>query len=284
MAGVLYGADVAQLRAMAAQAGKSAATLQGLQRRLATELAASVHWQGHDAAAFRSDWVRSHSRSLMAAVRLLEAMQRELAANADQQEHASAGDAGPDADTPAAPVVPPALQSMTPRQVLDWWNGLDASQQAGLVRGFPAAAGNTEGLPVAARIEANRLTAESRLAVLEETGEDGTEEAEYLKDTVSGSIKLVAYDPAEGNLVQMIGDYDGDTKTVLTYVPGTFATAGDFYGGTAQKMAAFLQQSDPAGRTAAFVYKNTRVPAGPDVQAVSGQSLRRAGRQETGGF
>lgn len=51
MAGTFYGADVAQLRTLASQAGSSASTLNGHRRRLAADLAASRHWQGNDATA-----------------------------------------------------------------------------------------------------------------------------------------------------------------------------------------------------------------------------------------
>lgn len=265
MAGSFYGADVAQLRTLASQAGSSALTLSGLHRRLASQLASSGHWQGNDARAFRTDWETSHSRSMILAVRLLERMQRELTANADEQESASGAAGGPSsspgvAEPTAELATPAALAAMSPLQIHDWWNGLTASQQAEFSRLHPFAAGNTDGLPVAARIEANRLAAETRLAILEQDGKGSTEESEYLKNTVEGNIKLVAYDPAEGNLIEMLGDYDGNTTTVLTYVPGTFATADQFYGGTAQKMAAFLQQGDPDGSTAAFVYKNSEFP------------------------
>jgi uncharacterized protein YukE len=285
VAGSFYGADVAQLRTIAAQAGSSATTLSGLHRRLAAELAAPTLWQGSDARAFRSDWENVHSRSMIRAVHLLEKMQCELTANADQQESASGAVGGPSSSTgiaapSAQPSTPAALVAMSPRQIHEWWNGLGASRQQEFARVYPFAAGNTDGLPVAARIEANRLAAGTRLAMLERDGKGWTEEAEYLKNTVDGSIDLVAYDPAKGNLIEVIGDYDGNTQTVLTYVPGTFATAGDFYGGTAQKMAAFLQQSDPVGRTAAFVYKNSEFPQDQTfAQSADKQFGEEAGRK-----
>lgn len=285
MAGSFYGADVAQLRTLASQAGSSALKLGGLHRRLASELAAPGRWQGNDAKAFRTDWETSHSRAMIRAVQLLEKMQRELTANADQQESASGAGGGPSASpgvaAPEAGLATPAtLEAMTPRQVLEWWNGLSASQQAEFARLHPFAAGNTDGLPVAARIEANRLAAETRLAMLEQDGKGSSEEAKYLKKTVEGSIKLVAYDPAKGNLIEMIGDYDSNTTTVLTYVPGTFATAGGFYAGDAQKMAAFLQQSDLSGHTAAFVYKNSEFPQDKSfVQSADKAFGEQAGRK-----
>ena len=285
VAGTFYGADVAQLRILASQAGSSALTLSGLHRRLASELAASGHWQGNDARAFRTDWETSHSRSMILAVQLLEKMQRELTANADQQEGASGAAGGPSSSLGvAAPTAglatPDALGAMSPRQIHEWWDGLGADQQAEFARLHPFAAGNTDGLPVAARIEANRVAAETRLAMLEHDGKGSTEEAKYLKRTVDGSISVVAYDPAKGNLVEMIGDYDSNTTTVLTYVPGTFATADGFYAGDAQKMAAFLQQSDPEGSTAAFVYKNSEFPQDQTfVQSADKSFGEQAGRK-----
>ena len=282
MAGTFYGADVAQLRSLAARAGSGAGSLGSLQRRLGAEIAGSAYWQGHDAGAFRSEWDRVHAQSLARAVAGLQQMQRELAAHADQQESASAaasapatsggalsGGAAPSSAPPStAPVgappsvllTPAALSALTPHQVGRWWAGLDAAGRADFLRLYPYAAGNTDGLPVDTRIEANRVAAGTRLAELEREGKGSTEEAHYLRKTVKGDIRLAAYDPAKGNLIQMIGHYDSSTTTVLTYVPGTFATAGDFYAGSAQKMAAYLQQSDPTGRTAAFVYKNSEFP------------------------
>ncbi|MCB5293674.1 hypothetical protein [Arthrobacter sp. SO3] len=269
MAGTLSGADVVQLRTLASQAGSSASALNGLRRRLAADLAASRHWQGNDAGSFRSDWETAHSRSLTQAVHLLETMRRELTANADQQEHASSAGGGSAAmpvatALPAAPPgvlpTPAELGAMSPQQVHDLWSGLGAERQAEFSRLHPFTAGNLDGLPVAARIEANKVAAAGQLAVLDANGPSTSEEARYLRKVLAGQISLVAYDPDKGNLIELLGRYDGSTTTVLTYVPGTFAKAGDFYAGGAQKMAAYLQQSDPAGSTAAFVYKNSEFP------------------------
>ena len=266
MAGTFYGADVAQLRTLASQAGSSALTLSGLRRRLGSEIAASSHWQGSDARAFRSDWETVHSRSMTQAVYLLEKMQRELTSNADQQETASSAVGGP-ADGHSAPAVPAAalptpaaLGAMSPQQIHEWWASLGADGQAEFARLHPFAAGNLDGLPIAGRIEANRVAAAAQLALLDANGPSGSEEARYLRKVLAGQISLVAYDPVKGNLIELIGAYDGSTTTVLTYVPGTFAKAEDFYAGSGQKMAAYLQQSDPTGSTAAFVYKNSEFP------------------------
>lgn len=269
MAGSFYGADVAHLRTLASQAGSSALTLSTLHRRLASELAASGYWQGNDARAFRTDWETSHSRSMTRAVQLLEKMQRELAANADQQENAS-GAADASVAGPAATALPAApsaafptsagLGAMSPQQVREWWAGLGEERQAEFARLDPLTAGNLDGLPIACRIEANRVAASGQLARLEASGHGGGEEARYLRRVLDGQISLAAYDPVNGNLIELIGRYDGGTTTVLTYVPGTFAKAEDFYSGGAQKMAAFLQQSDPDGSTAAFVYKDSGFP------------------------
>ena len=206
---------------------------------------------------------------MIQAVQLLEAMQRELTSNADHQEHASSTGGGP-AAVPAAtapPVSPPAalptpaeLGALSPQQVHDRWTGLGTERQAEFTRLHPFAAGNLDGLPIAGRIEANKLAAAAQLALLDAKGLGTSDEARYLRRVLAGQISLVAYDPVRGNLIELVGRYDGSTATVLTYVPGTFAKAGDFYAGGAQKMAAYLQQSDPAGSTAAFVYKNSEFP------------------------
>lgn len=295
MTGAFYGADVAQLRSLASRAASSAASLGGLHRRLTAEVASSTYWQGKDAGAFRSEWERVHSRSLVQAVARLQQMQRELTAHADQQEAASAAagvPAQPAATAPAgtapssgtAPpsvlLSPAALSQLAPRQVNEWWTGLDAASRADFIRLYPFAAGNTDGLPVEARVQANRVAAGTRLGELERDGKAGSYEAKYLRNTVKGDVKLVAYDPEKGNLIQMIGDYDSSTTTVLTYVPGTFATAGDFYAGNAQKMAAYLQQSDPTRRTAAFVYKNSGFPQDPTFAQSADKSFgEEAGRK-----
>lgn len=266
MAGTFYGADVAQLRTLASQAGSSALTLSGLRRRLGSEIAASGHWRGNDATVFRADWESVHSRSMIHAIQLLEKMQRELTSNADQQEAASSATGGPaGAQAPAAPpaVALPTLAglgAMSPQQIHDWWTNLGADKQSEFARLHPFTAGNLDGLPIASRIEANRVAAAAQLALLDAGGPGTGDEARYLRRVLTGQISLVAYDPGKGNLIELIGPYDGSTTTVLTYVPGTFAKAEDFYDGSAQKMAAYLQQSDPAGSTAAFVYKNSEFP------------------------
>ena len=268
MAGTFHGADVAQLRILASQAGSSALTLGSLQRRLAAELAASRHWQGNDATTFRADWDTLHSRAMIRAVQLLEKMQRELTSNADQQETASSsaggsaaipGTPGRQAPSDAFPTLA-RLGDMSPQQVQQWWTGLGAERQAEFARQHLFTAGNLDGLPVASRIEANRTAAAEQLARLEAAGRGGSEESRYLQRVLNGTISLVAYDPVRGNLIELIGQYDAGTTTVLTYVPGTLATDDDFYSGTAQQMAAFLEKSDASGGTAAFVYKNSEFP------------------------
>jgi hypothetical protein len=200
---------------------------------------------------------------------MLEQLQRELTDNADQQEAASR--AGNDSGSPshAAPgtsrssgalPTPAELGAKSPQQVHDWWESLDDDEKGEFARLYPFAAGNTDGLPVADRIEANKVAAAAQLLRLEANGASRGEEAGYLRRVLAGKVSLVAYDPVEGNLIEMIGEYNQDTKTVLTYVPGTFAKAEGFYDGSSQNMARFLQESDPQRSTAAFVYKNSEFP------------------------
>ena len=124
------------------------------------------------------------------------------AAHADQQESASAAAGAPapsGGSTPStAPVgappsvllTPAALSALTPHQVGKWWAGLDAAGRADFLRLYPYAAGNTDGLPVDTRIEANRVAAGTRLAELEREGRGSTEEAQPPGNTVKGTSTL----------------------------------------------------------------------------------------------
>ena len=68
----------------------------------------------------------------------------------------------------------------------------------------------------------------------------------YLQKAVDGKIKLVAYDPERSSIVEMVGDYDADTTTVVTYVPGTRTNEQSFYGGGPQSVAQSLVDFGPS--------------------------------------
>jgi hypothetical protein len=113
VAGNLWGADVAELRTLAQQFGKTADQLLQQSTQLTSHINSTTSWKGQDAVAFRSDWNGSHRAMLQQAAFALQQESKKLLVNADQQEKASntgAGSGGSrpgvEAGTPSSPFVP----------------------------------------------------------------------------------------------------------------------------------------------------------------------------------
>jgi len=308
VAGTFYGADVAQLRLLAASLRSAGRSLDG-QRQLLGAGVDATRWPGPDAERFRGDWKTSHSRSLSAAASFLDAAAETVLRHATEQEQASSGNTGSAASptNEAKPGGTSKLSAGTPSlddikgkpaaEVRDWWLGLTAAQQEAFVRSHPAAAGNTNGIPFEIRIEANRANAQSRIDWLQnhdpepklnpwildssyparfaaehEAWRKRQDGVKYLQKVVEGKIQLAAYDPARSSIIELVGDYNADTTTVITYVPGTFTNEASFYEGKAQELAQRLVRSDESGRTAAFVYKGSEFPDGDPIEALLGEA------------
>lgn len=90
----MYGADIAQLRALAAQFERAADQLD-TDRSLVGSLVRSSPWQGPDASRFRYDWDSAHAGRVAGAAASLRQGAQRLRANADEQEVTSAVDGGP---------------------------------------------------------------------------------------------------------------------------------------------------------------------------------------------
>ncbi len=141
----------------------------------------------------------------------------------------------------AAPRVPPPGTS--PQRVNDWWDGLSPAEQAELIHSRPQAIGNLDGIPVAARDQANRIVlgslpdASGRIAELQDLGNDRSEAQttelqrlvgiETIRDRLDSSepqrAYLVGFDPSgNGKAIVAVGDPD-TADNVVTYVPGTGA-------------------------------------------------------------
>jgi uncharacterized protein YukE len=113
VAGNLWGADVAELRTLAQQFGKTADQLLQQSTQLTSHINSTTSWKGQDAVAFRSEWNGSHRAMLQQAAFALQQESKKLLVNADQQEKASntgAGSGGSrpgvEAGTPSSPFVP----------------------------------------------------------------------------------------------------------------------------------------------------------------------------------
>ncbi|WP_285727796.1 WXG100 family type VII secretion target [Psychromicrobium xiongbiense] len=272
MSDAMLGADPASLQALARQMSASSALVDRVSTTLDATIRKPLRWHGPDAEAFTSRWSQTISPTLRDAVDLLQETSDVLERNAEEQIRASAID-GSSAQESGAATTPPqatpfeavAHPAFPDRSASDaagnraWWRALSPEEQNQFIQDHPGQVGSLDGIPVASRVEANRLVAAEQLR--RSTFAPG--EKAYLEKVVSGSVQLVAYDPGKGNLIELLGRYDQSTTTVVTYVPGTFAKIGDFYTGDLQQMGNFLEHSDPSHSTAVFVYKNSAFPQDP---------------------
>ncbi|MCU1565436.1 MAG: hypothetical protein JWQ56_373 [Pseudarthrobacter sp.] len=93
MAGI-YGADVAQLRALGKQLSASSARLISTRTSLSREVQNSTSWKGSDAERFRSEWNATHSALLAKVIEALAGAGKAVALHADEQEKASSAGGG----------------------------------------------------------------------------------------------------------------------------------------------------------------------------------------------
>lgn len=93
MTGILWGADVAQLRQLAQDFSKASDTLLQQSAQLSNQINNNPAWKGNDAARFTSEWNSGHRALLMQTASRLKAESKKLLDNANQQEQAS--DAAP---------------------------------------------------------------------------------------------------------------------------------------------------------------------------------------------
>lgn len=88
MAGI-YGADVAQLRALGKALAASSTRLTSTRAALSRDVRDASRWKGSDAERFRSDWDGTHSLTLGKVIEALAEAGRAAARHADEQELAS---------------------------------------------------------------------------------------------------------------------------------------------------------------------------------------------------
>lgn len=89
MAGNLWGADVAQLRTLAQQFGKTSETLLQQSTTLTTAINGTTSWEGADGARFTSEWNGSHRALIQKTAFALKEESKRLLTHAEQQEKAS---------------------------------------------------------------------------------------------------------------------------------------------------------------------------------------------------
>lgn len=101
MAGNLWGADVAQLRTLAQQFGKTSETLLQQSTTLTSAINGNTAWKGADGARFTSEWNGSHRALIQKTALALKAESKRLMTHAEQQEKASNNGSGPGGGTGA---------------------------------------------------------------------------------------------------------------------------------------------------------------------------------------
>lgn len=89
MAGNLWGADVAQLRTLAQQFGKTSETLLQQSTTLTSAINGTTSWKGADGARFTSEWNGSHRALIQKTALALKEESKRLLTHAEQQEKAS---------------------------------------------------------------------------------------------------------------------------------------------------------------------------------------------------
>ncbi|HEX9089425.1 MAG TPA: hypothetical protein VF867_18180 [Arthrobacter sp.] len=94
MAGNLWGADVAQLRTLAQQFGKTSETLLRQSATLTSAINGNTSWKGADGARFTSDWNGNHRALIQKTAQALKEESKRLMTHAEQQEKASNAAAG----------------------------------------------------------------------------------------------------------------------------------------------------------------------------------------------
>ncbi|NLA34771.1 MAG: hypothetical protein GX868_03675, partial [Actinobacteria bacterium] len=161
----MYGADVEQLRALAAQFDRSADRLDADRMSVGNGIRVKA-WVGPVAVRFRAQWDSDHSRRLHEAAQRLRTAASSLRTNAQAQARTSAvgggaSRSGREADAPSTPVRDP---SADPKSVATWWRSLTPEQQAHAIRNDPDVIGKLDGLPGEVRDAANRTVLARELA------------------------------------------------------------------------------------------------------------------------
>lgn len=136
------------------------------------------------------------------------------------------------------------------RQVSAVWARLAPVQRAAIVQDFPERIAGLDGVPIVARVEANRVLAARRLA----DGVSSSAEREFLVSVVRGDTQLMLYEPEHERIIEVVGAVDRPPEHIVTYVPGTGAELADLYDGSTQRVARSLIDGEHAPDLVTLVY------------------------------
>ncbi len=122
-------------------------------------------------------------------------------------------------------------QEWTPTEIRRWWLGLTAEEQAQLRVTMSPTVGNLNGIPLADRAVANRVTMQQLLDA-QDRGGDHDPRLDQFVDELTGLIdparQIVLFDPwSDGFAAELFGDLDLATS-VAVVVPGMGSDLGNF--------------------------------------------------------
>ncbi|TQF03704.1 hypothetical protein E6W39_17545 [Kitasatospora acidiphila] len=176
-----------------------------------------------------------------------------------------------------AAAFPPA--TATPAEVAAWWRTLPAATQQHLIATRPDLIGNRDGLPAAARDQANRLLLRNYLADYGNRTHLGAEDQTKLagfraiqdrldrdRNTQPPLFLLGVSDQGQGRGILSFGDPD-TAANVSAYVPGLgteLRHVGGKDGDRAYNVWSAAHTADPARSTASIVWLGYDPPPGVD--------------------
>lgn len=187
-------------------------------------------------------------------------------------------------------------KNRTPREVNTWWKHLSAEERNRLIATYPAIIGNTPGIPVAARDEANRkqlATDLDRLRHRKEAGlpltdveEKALRNAEavqkVLKGLKEGEGFLYAYEPSkfdgDGAVAIALGD-PTTADNVTTLVPGinTEVDKCDTYSSWIKNLKGTADQTSAHRSNSVMLWIGYDAPSGDDIMNTPNDLTAKAG-------
>ncbi|SSC24370.1 Protein of unknown function DUF1023, partial [Klenkia terrae] len=175
-------------------------------------------------------WAESHARSALAAADAVLLAARAAGEPLTPMVVAGVGYTGV-AQAAAAVAAPPRVPAAAPVAAAAWWEGLTPAARQAAIATDPAGVGALDGLPAAARDQANRLLLDQALA---HPGRDGhgvalDTAARLAALDAAGPAQLVAFDPAHEVVALSVGDLD-TAAAVGVLVPGMATTPDDLPG------------------------------------------------------
>ncbi|SDO91004.1 Alpha/beta hydrolase [Klenkia soli] len=211
-------------------------------------------------------WAESHARQALAAADGVLAAAR---ASGDPLAPLTADVVVPGFDgvALAAAVVGPPLPvpAVDPVAAAAWWDGLTPLERRAVIQADPAAVGALDGLPAAARDQANRLLLAGALA---DVSAPGHAVAVTTADALAGlaadgrSAQLVTFDAGAGLVALSTGDLD-TAESVAVLVPGINTTVTDDLPDVvadASRVTALAEAAAPGLAAAAVVWLGYRTP------------------------